>query len=101
MKKTIAFALALIVSIAEAKTISGRVTKDDKGIGGVFVSAHDLENRKSTGVFTSRDGSFSITGLRDNSHKVRARLMGLNDVWLEDIAAGAKSVTIKMTPATG
>ena len=96
--------LALSVSIicADAKTISGRVTgKDGEGIGGVFVSAHDTEHRKSTGVFTAKDGSFAIDGLRDKDHKVRARLMGQNDVWLEDIAAGSRNVAIAMTPATG
>ena len=100
----IVFALAIGASaiFAEAKNISGKVTGENgKGLGGVFVSAQDIENRRSTGVFTALDGSFTIGGLRDKEHKVRARLIGLNDVWLEDIAAGAKSVIIKMTPATG
>ena len=100
----IIFALAIGASaiFAEAKNISGKVTSENgKGLGGVFVSAQDIENRRSTGVFTALDGSFTIGGLRDKEHKVRARLIGLNDVWLEDIAAGAKSVIIKMTPATG
>ncbi len=101
-KIAVAFLIVLVSAfVAPAATISGKVTKDGEGIGGVFVSAHDLDNRKSTGIFTSPDGTFSITGLRDKNHKVRARLMGLNDVWLEDISAGTEKVAIKMTKATG
>ena len=98
------FVLAITASaiLTEAKDISGKVTaQNGKGMSGVFVSAHDEENRKSIGVFTTKDGSFTIDGLRDKNHKVRARLMGQNDVWLEDIVAGAESVIIKMTPASG
>ena len=99
---TAVLALSVSVICADAKTISGRVTgKDGEGIGGVFVSAHDTEHRKSTGVFTAKDGFFAIDGLRDQDHKVRARLMGQNDVWMEQIGAGSRNVTIAMTPATG
>jgi len=79
---------ALSVSLADAKEIRGKVTKDGKGVGGVFVSAHDTENRKSTGVFTAADGTYAIDGLREKDYRVRARLKGLNDVWLDDITAG-------------
>ncbi|SVA94893.1 uncharacterized protein METZ01_LOCUS147747, partial [marine metagenome] len=99
---TAVLALSVSVICADAKTISGKVTgKGGKGMGGVFVSAHDTEHRKSTGVFTARDGSFVIDGLRDLGHKVRARLLGQNDVWLDDIAPGSPELTIAMTPATG
>ena len=50
-------ALALSVSLAAAKEIRGTVTQDGKGVGRVFLSAHDTENRKATGVFTAADGS--------------------------------------------
>ena len=102
LKSAFALTIATSAIFAEARNISGKVTDENgKGLGGAFVSAQDIENRESTGVFTAKDGSFTIDGLRDKNHKVRARLMGQNDVWLEDIAVGAKSVTIKMTTATG
>ncbi|MFM1555245.1 MAG: carboxypeptidase-like regulatory domain-containing protein, partial [Limisphaerales bacterium] len=94
-------ALALSAWLVDAKEIRGKVTKDDKGVGGVFVSAHDTENRKATGVFTAADGSYTIDGLRQKDYRVRARQKGLNDVWLDDITAGTKGVEIKMTNATG
>ena len=83
-------AFALSVSWTNATEIRGKVTKDDKGVGGVFVSAHDTENRKATGVFTAADGSYTIDGLRQKDYRVRARQKGLNDVWLDDITAGTK-----------
>ena len=56
-------AFALSVSLAKANEIRGKVTKDGKGVGGVFVSAHDTENRKASGVFTAADGSYVIDEL--------------------------------------
>ena len=94
-------ALALSVSLASAKELRGTVTQDGKGVGGVFVSAHDTENRKATGVFTAADGTYAIDDLHDKDYRVRARLKGLNDVWLDDVTAGSKGIEIKMTSATG
>ena len=65
-----------------------------------MVSAHDLERRQSTSVFSQEDGAFSIDGLREVEFKVRARLMGQLDVWKEGVHAGSK-MQIKMQPATG
>ena len=90
-------ALALSVSLASAKEIRGTVTQDGKGVGGVFVSAHDTENRKATGVFTAADGTYAIDDLHDKDYRVRARLKGLNDVWLDDVTAGSKGIEIKMS----
>ena len=56
---------ALSISFLEAKEIHGKVTKDGKGVGGVFISAHDTGNRKATGVFTAPDGSYTIDGLHE------------------------------------
>ena len=90
-------AFALSVSLVDATEIRGKVTKDGKGVGGVFVSAHDAENRKATGVFTAADGTYVIDGLREKDFRVRARQKSLNDVWLDDITAGSKGIEIKMT----
>jgi len=94
-------AFALSVSLAKANEIRGKVTKDGIGAGGVFVSAHDTENRKASGVFTAADGTYVIDELREKDYRVRARQKGLNDVWLEDVTAGSTGIEIKMTNATG
>jgi len=104
MKQKITLTLvAFVLSVywVDSKEIRGKVTKGGKGVGGVFVSAHDTENRKATGVFTATDGSYSINDLRQKDYRVRARQKGLNDVWLDDITAGSKGIEIKMTNATG
>jgi len=104
MKQTITLSVltfALSVSLADATEIRGKVTKDGKGVGGVFVSAHDTENRKASGVFTAADGTYVIDELRVKDYRVRARQKGLNDVWLEDVTAGATGIEIRMTDATG
>ena len=51
LKIAVAILIVLVSAfVAPAATISGKVTKAGEGIGGVFVSAHDLDNRKSTGI---------------------------------------------------
>ena len=94
-------AFVLSASLANAKEIRGKVTKQGQGVGGVFVSAHDTENRKATGVFTATDGTYVIDGLRNKDYRVRARQKGLNDVWIDDVTSGSKKIDIKMTTATG
>ena len=104
MKQTITLSVltfALSVSLADANEIRGKVTKDGIGVGGVFVSAHDTENRKASGVFTAADGTYVIDGLREKDYRVRARQKGLVDVLLYDITAGSIGIEIKMTDATG
>ncbi|MEE2642515.1 MAG: c-type cytochrome [Planctomycetota bacterium] len=83
-------------------SISGRVV-DSAGLGveGVMVSAIDDEQRKWISVFTKKDGSFSVGGLRKVKHHVRTRLMGLADHWASDVAAGTKEMVIKTRPAVG
>ena len=68
-----------------------------KVLRGCFVSAHDMENRKASGVFTAADGTYVIDELRVKDYRVRARQKGLIDVWLEDITAGSTGIEIKMT----
>ena len=94
-------AFTLSVSLLDANEIRGKVTKDGKGVVGVFVSAHDTENRKAMGVFTAADGTYVIDDLREKDYRIRARQKGLIDVWLDDITAGSKGIEIKMTNATG
>ncbi|MBT5380302.1 MAG: carboxypeptidase regulatory-like domain-containing protein, partial [Opitutae bacterium] len=94
-------AFALLVSLVDANEIRGKVTKDGKGVAGVFVSAHDTENRKATGVFTAAEGTYVIDDLREKDYRIRARQKGLIDVWLDDITVGSKGIEIKMTNATG
>ena len=95
-------ALFALVSPVAAKSLTGKVT-DPKGspMGGVMVSAFDEEHRKWISVFSQKDGSFTIDGLRDIQHQVRARLMGKVDEWYDDVKPGRDTVAIKMHPASG
>jgi len=83
-------------------TIEGRVVDSTgKGIEGVMVSAIDDGHRKWTSVFSQKDGSFEIKGLRNVVHNVRTRLMGIADEWSSGIAAGTDDLVIKTHSAEG
>lgn len=101
MLAAIAATIYAAASPVLAKPISGTVTNaDGKAMGGVMVSAFDGDRRQSTSVFSQADGSFTIDGLREADYRVRARLMGQRDKWIEGIKTGAK-MSIAMEPATG
>ena len=90
------------LSAAGKATISGKVLGiNGSGIEGVMVSAVDDEKRKWVSVFTQKDGTFSITGLRQVDHKVRTRLMGLADEWRSVVKAGTKDLVIETRAALG
>ncbi len=83
-------------------TISGKIVDAaGKAVEGVTVSAFDDDRKQSVSVFSQADGSFSISGLRDVTFNVRARLMGQLDEWQEDVDAGATSLSFTMKAATG
>ena len=87
---------------AQAETIRGTVSDESgKPVEGVMVSAIDDEHRKWTSVFTRKDGSFEISGLRKVDHNIRTRLMGLADKWVSGVTAGTKDMVIKTRPAVG
>lgn len=82
--------------------LSGRIQDlAGKAMSGVMVSVFDDSRRQSTSVFSQPDGSFRIEGLHESSFKIRARLPGQRDGWLENVRLGKDSVVIKMSPATG
>ena len=72
-----------------------------KAMSGVMVSVFDDSRRQSTSVFSQPDGSFRIEGLHESSFRIRARLPGQQDGWVENVALGKNSIVIKMSPATG
>ena len=83
-------------------SVSGLVRdQSGKAMGGVMVSAFDDERRQSTSVFSQVDGSFRIDGLHEASFKIRARLPGQRDKWIEKVQLGEDAVTISMEPAVG
>lgn len=85
-----------------AAVISGKVVDaSGKPMEGVTVSAFDPEREMSVSVFSQKDGSFTIDGLRDATFNVRGRLLGQLDTWQNEVKAGAKGVTVAMKPATG
>ena len=84
----IAFVLASALD-APAETMRGTVVdQSGKAVAGVMVSAFDGDRRQSTSVFSQADGSFTIDGLREADYRVRARLMGQRDKWIEGIFNG-------------
>ncbi|MEM9643861.1 MAG: carboxypeptidase-like regulatory domain-containing protein, partial [Planctomycetota bacterium] len=67
-----------IIGPVQAESIRGRIVDQaGKPVEGVMVSAIDDEHRKWVSVFSQKDGSFEITGLRNVGHKLRTRLMGM------------------------
>lgn len=97
-----ASALFLLGGAADAETIRGKVIDQaGKPIEGAMVSAIDDEHRKWTSVFTQKDGSFEISGLRKVDHNIRTRLMGLADEWNSDVAPNTHELVIKTRPAKG
>jgi len=86
----------------DVETIRGQVVgQSGKPMEGVMVSAFDEEHRKWTSVFTQKDGSFEISGLRKVDHNIRTRLMGLADEWSSGVAAGTDDMVIQTRPAVG
>ena len=84
-------------ALAESKvaTISGKVVNAaGDGVEGVMVSAVDDEQRKWVSVFTQKDGTFKVEGLRTVDHKIRTRLMGLADEWRSVVSAGTADLVI-------
>ena len=97
-----ASALFLFGGAVDAETIRGKVVDQaGKPIEGVMVSAIDDEHRKWTSVFTQKDGSFEVSGLRQVDHNIRTRLMGLADEWSSGVAAGTHELVITTRPAKG
>ncbi|SVE01780.1 uncharacterized protein METZ01_LOCUS454634, partial [marine metagenome] len=84
------------------ETITGRVVNQSgKSMHGVMVSAFDKGHRKIVSVFTQADGSYVIDGLRAVKHNLRARLMGQQDEWQDNVKAGSSDIRFRMKPATG
>lgn len=104
-RSTLVLAVFVISAAADgthAESIRGRV-EDQAGrpVEGVMVSAIDDEHRKWTSVFTKKDGTFEIEGLRGVNHSLRTRLMGLADEWISDVAVGSHDVRIRTRAAEG
>ena len=71
------------------------------GVGGVMVSAIDVQQRKWTSVCSQPDGSFVVSGLRNSAHHLRTRLAGLADEWRSDVAVGTSGLQIETRLAKG
>ena len=83
-------------------SVAGSVkSKDGKALGGVMVSAFDDKNRQSVSVFTQKDGSFQIDDLHQADYRIRARLPGQRDHWVEEVTLGDSNIAVAMEPARG
>lgn len=88
--------------VGKTGSVSGRVkSSSGKAMGGVMISAFDDDRRQSTSVFSQADGSFRIDSLHDASFRIRARLPGQRDEWIENVKHGKEAIAITMEPATG
>ena len=88
--------------LGKTGALSGRIQDlAGKAMSGVMVSVFDDSRRQSTSVFSQPDGSFRIEGLHRSKFKIRARLPGQQDGWVENVTLGKDSIVIKMSPATG
>ncbi len=97
-----ALAMSLSLAPAYAESITGTVLNaSGKPMEGVMVSAFDPSREQSVTVFSQADGTYTLEGLRDVTHNVRARLLGQLDVWNNEIGAGASGLSFAMKPATG
>ena len=82
--------------------IAGRVVdQSGKAMNGVMVSAFDKGHRKIVSAFTQADGSYAIDGLRAVKHSLRARLLGQEDEWRDNVKTGSAKIEFRMKPATG
>ncbi|MEM7600523.1 MAG: carboxypeptidase regulatory-like domain-containing protein, partial [Verrucomicrobiota bacterium] len=82
--------------------VAGSVrSHDGQAMGGVMVSAFDDRNRQSISVFTQLNGTFQIDGLHQANYRIRARLPGQRDHWIEDVALGDDKIAVTMEPARG
>jgi streptogramin lyase/plastocyanin len=83
-------------------TVAGSVgSLDGKPMEGVMVSAFDDRNRQNVSIFSQADGSFQIDDLHDAEYRLRARIPGQRDHWVEDVKIGDQGIKIRMEPATG
>lgn len=97
----LALAMALAAPMATAANISGNVTGEDgKAMGGVMVSAFNDDIARSVTVHSSANGSFTIKGLEAGIYRLRARLLGKDDVEVGKVKTGTRNVKFAMKPAT-
>ena len=70
-------------------------------MGGVMVSAFDESRRLNVSVFSQADGSFRIDKLQEADFRIRARLPGQRDHWVEKVKLGDGTLSISMQQAKG
>ena len=104
--KTLVYSFVALLFLSSSWThavdVSGTVV-DESGnpLSGVMISAIDETAAKSVSVFSSVDGRFKIDGLDVQPYRIRARTIGKEDGFLEDVNPSSKEahgLNIKMRP---
>lgn len=90
-----------VTDVTEVSFSGVVVDEAGKAIGGATVTALDAEQKKSISVFSQADGSFELAGLPQASYRLRARLIGRKDTFVEPQAGGASSIKVTMEKASG
>jgi hypothetical protein len=74
--------------------LAGRVESPGQGaLAGVMVTAYDLPRLESVSVFTQEDGRYAFPPLRPGGYRLRARLVGWEDAFRDDVALADGKVT--------
>jgi len=81
--------------------LGGRVTTEGgAALSGVMVTAYDDAAARSTSVFTDGEGRFRLPALDAGAYRVRARLVGYEESFREDVPADrGASVDFTLAPA--
>ena len=87
----------------ETVAYSGKVVaKDGTPVRGATVSLITQDGSHNVSVYSQEDGTFGLPEMPADDYKLRVRLIGLQDEWL-DLKKGAESTNLKIAtePAEG
>ena len=70
-------------------------------IGGATVSLFSNDKTRSVSVYSKADGTFELPPMPSEAYKMRARLMGLHDEWVDIKPGEPKPVTFSLKKAEG
>lgn len=93
-------AMTAAASAADTGSVNGTVVDSSgKGLRGAIVSAINEDQQKSISVLSDSQGRFVLDQLPPETYLVRARLVGFDDAWTDelDISAGDNGKPIKLT----
>ena len=83
--------------------LAGRITEPGNApLAGVMVTAYDVPRLESVSVFTQADGHYAFPPLRPGRYRLRARLIGWDDAFRENVLlerGRTNMFNVKLSPA--